>query len=407
MASLEHEAVVRVLEKHGIDGGWHYFVMEYIDGGDMRRLVLDKKAQPGQVFSIVLRVGEALNEAHRKGYVHRDVKPANILIAQDGTPKLTDFDLVGGADTTGGTRTGALGTFMYAPPEMLHRPQDAGVTADVYGLGMTVIFGLYGAELPMQVVRNPDKFVDGLPCSDRTKAVLKRAVSWSPRDRHPDAGSFCEALQEAIRPKEKSSLAASFGVAWFVAFLIAIVWSLRQGGDKFGSLPQAEPEGKAAIEAQPSLALSVPPPAVEGSAPAVAPPALPSSVPASPPPSSSATATEPPAQAATAAADAGPPFDEAEAVKALNSAAYAARKCFKSRSSTSFYTVRVTFEPDGKVTLVELPQWKSPDRAVNSCIVSTFRATPQVPTFGGEAVVIERVFPSAPPSSNKKDVNKK
>ena len=68
---------------------------------------------------VVLEVGKALAHAHGQGVIHRDVKPANILLDLDDRPKLTDFDLVRAADTTGGTRTAMMGTFLYAAPEAM------------------------------------------------------------------------------------------------------------------------------------------------------------------------------------------------------------------------------------------------------------------------------------------------
>ncbi|WP_437929049.1 protein kinase [Sorangium sp. So ce291] len=204
MAELAHPAVVRVLEPHGEDGGYHYFVMELITGGDLRRAVLEKRVAGEAVLPIVLKVGDALAKAHVQGYVHRDVKPANILLDEEGEPRLTDFDLVGGAETTGGTRTGALGTVVYAAPELLHRPQDANARADVYGLGMTAVFGLYGKELSLDVVRDAEALIrDQLACDaggmgSRIKRVLTRAVHWSPQGRFADAASFCEALRVAM-----------------------------------------------------------------------------------------------------------------------------------------------------------------------------------------------------------------
>jgi len=188
---------VRVLERDGEDGGWHYFVMEFLSGGDLRGAVLERRATREQIIQILLRVGDALAVAHRRGWIHRDVKPANIVLDAKGLAKLTDFDLIGGPDTTGGTDTGALGTFVYAAPELMSGPQRATPRADVYGLGMTTLFAFRGVELPMDVIRVPDRFIDELDCSYEIKQVIRRAVSWDEGDRYPDAAAFSSALEVA------------------------------------------------------------------------------------------------------------------------------------------------------------------------------------------------------------------
>jgi formylglycine-generating enzyme required for sulfatase activity len=197
MAELEHEAIVRVLDRQGEDGGFHYFVMEFIDGDDLRRAVLAKRLPPDKVVPVILRVGEALSVAHGKGLIHRDVKPANILLDASDMPRLTDFDLVAAPDTTGGTKTGALGTILYTAPEATDRPQDADARADVYSLAMTAIFGLHGAELSILAIRNVEKLIDVLPCHEAVKAVLKKGADWDREARFKHAAAFCEELRRA------------------------------------------------------------------------------------------------------------------------------------------------------------------------------------------------------------------
>ncbi|MCP4660499.1 MAG: protein kinase, partial [bacterium] len=94
MARLQHPGVVRVIEEEGEDGGFRFFVMEYVAGGDLREAVLAERLTLEERLRILLEVGDVLDFAHRKGVIHRDVKPANILLDGAGRPKLTDFDLV-------------------------------------------------------------------------------------------------------------------------------------------------------------------------------------------------------------------------------------------------------------------------------------------------------------------------
>ncbi|AUX40898.1 uncharacterized protein SOCE26_023000 [Sorangium cellulosum] len=197
MAELDHPGVVRILEPKGEDGGWHYFVMELVEGEDVYSAVIGTRLPAERVVPMLLRAGEALSFAHGRGLVHRDVKPANILLDAEGTPRLTDFDLVWARDTTGGTKSGAMGTFLYAAPELMHRPQDADARADVYGLGMTAVFCLHGAELPPIMMRYPGRVLEQLPCSDAVRKVLERAIEFEASERYPDVAAFCRALLEA------------------------------------------------------------------------------------------------------------------------------------------------------------------------------------------------------------------
>ncbi len=202
MAGISHPGIVRVLEKRLDDGGYHYFVMEYVDGGDLRTAVLEKRLPTERVVPLIREVAEALQAFHDqgKGFVHRDVKPANILLDAAGRPKLTDFDLVRAAtDTTGGTKAGAmLGTFLYTAPECMGSPHEAEVRADVYSLAMTAAFCFSGHELPFSVLRSPEAFVEALPCPSGVRQVLKRGVALDSAERFPSVAALAEAIGRGL-----------------------------------------------------------------------------------------------------------------------------------------------------------------------------------------------------------------
>ena len=195
MATLRHPGIVQVLEERLEDEGYFFFVMEYLPGGDFHQAVLQNRIPRSDRLAIIATVGEALQFAHGKGVIHRDIKPANIVLDQLHRPKLTDFDLVRAMDTTGGTRTGALGSWVYAAPELMTRPQEAGAPADVYGLGMTAVFALYGADLPYEVVRDAVGFVQKLDASPAIKQVLQQAIHWDWNERYPTVSEFSQALR--------------------------------------------------------------------------------------------------------------------------------------------------------------------------------------------------------------------
>jgi formylglycine-generating enzyme required for sulfatase activity len=209
MALLGHPHVVRVIQERGEDDGHLYFVMEYLGGGNFQSKVLGGGSSVQEVHSVIQSVGQALQYAHDKNVIHRDVKPGNILLDGSGTAKLTDFDLVRANDSFVWSHTEALGSFVYAAPEVLTSGERAGCHSDVFSLGMTALFGWKGLQLTHEDFRQPDQAADQLPVSSHVKAVLKRATEWDPAHRFATIREFCEQLREAFAAQERSNQAES------------------------------------------------------------------------------------------------------------------------------------------------------------------------------------------------------
>ena len=138
LESLEHPNIVRVLD-HGELDERPYVVLERVDGGSLAELLAQGPLPPERAAAIGAALADALDHAHRRGVVHRDVKPSNVLLDLDGTPRLADF---GVAQLDGsGTLTASgftVGTAAYLAPEQV-RGQAVGPPADVYALGLLVL----------------------------------------------------------------------------------------------------------------------------------------------------------------------------------------------------------------------------------------------------------------------------
>jgi serine/threonine protein kinase len=197
MQKLTHQNIVRVLSERGEDRSYCYFVMEFLSGGDLRSAVLQGRLSREQQLGLLYQIGQALEFAHNQGVIHRDVKPANVLLDEGKVAKLTDFDLVRASDTAGFTRTGAIGTFLYASPEALLNGKLVDRRSDVYSFGMTTMFAIHGQDLPMNAIRETARFIDSLDCPDPVKAVLEKAVNAQPSDRYATIGDFMADLREA------------------------------------------------------------------------------------------------------------------------------------------------------------------------------------------------------------------
>jgi serine/threonine protein kinase len=191
MSELQHPSVVRVIEPRGEDGGSHYFVMEWVPGSDFRRAVLEKKLTHADVLSLIITVAEALAHLNSRGFAHLDIKPSNILLSDSGQPVLTDFGLLLSPAEEEEPKSEPLGAPLYAAPECF---RDADARSDVYGLGMTAIFGLHGSELPPYVILGTEDILRDSACSPALAHVLWRATRRGRDGRYQDLGALRDAL---------------------------------------------------------------------------------------------------------------------------------------------------------------------------------------------------------------------
>ncbi|MFK7820366.1 MAG: protein kinase [Planctomycetaceae bacterium] len=152
LAALNHTNIVTVYD-FGQVADTHYFIMEYIDGINLRQMLSAGKLHPRQALEIVPSICDALQFAHNNGIVHRDIKPENIMVDTTGHVKIADFGLAKllGKKTEVPALTKAnqvMGTMHYMAPEQFERPLDVDHRADIYSLGV-VIYELLTGELPL------------------------------------------------------------------------------------------------------------------------------------------------------------------------------------------------------------------------------------------------------------------
>jgi predicted Ser/Thr protein kinase len=196
--ALSHANIVPVYE-FAEEGPWSFIVMEYVAGPDLQVRVHERgRLAADQVVRLGRDLAAALATAHRRGILHRDVKPQNVLLDPDGRFRLTDFGSARLDGQLGVTATGTVaGTPDYVAPEVAAgRRGDA--RADLYALGLTLYFALAG-ELPDRAGPTagasgyrPGAVVPGVP--DWLDDLVARTTSPAPEDRFPSAAALDEAL---------------------------------------------------------------------------------------------------------------------------------------------------------------------------------------------------------------------
>jgi len=208
-ASLNHPNLVSIYDI-ATDAESVLIVMEYVEGETLKDAIAAGPPSLSRVVSIVHDVAAALGHAHAHGIVHRDVKPANILIRGDGMTKLADLGIATAAESTSITRSGmVLGTASYMAPEQLDG-QKAGPAADIYALAAVAFEAVSGrkalaGDTPMEIAHRvicnpPPNLREAWPDAPEAAAeAIRRGMARRPEDRPVSAGEFATALQRGLR----------------------------------------------------------------------------------------------------------------------------------------------------------------------------------------------------------------
>lgn len=218
VARLAHPNVVQVFDQ-GADGSYVYLAMEYVAGCTLRDVLRERGAlQPRAALDILEPVLAALGAAHRAGFVHRDMKPENVLIGDDGRVKVADFGLVRSVDTVTSTTGAVLGTVAYLAPEQMEQgTSDARV--DVYACGVVLYEMLTGdkphdGDTPAVVlykhlhedVPPPSSAVPGM--AFELDELVASATARTPEVRPADAVALLAQVREARGALDEAQLDA-------------------------------------------------------------------------------------------------------------------------------------------------------------------------------------------------------
>ncbi|MBD3240695.1 MAG: protein kinase [Chitinivibrionales bacterium] len=217
LAKLSHPSIVTIFDC-GRVGKRHFFAMEYVDGPDLKHRVDKQGPLPERAGLRLLRqLAHALEHAHANKVIHRDVKPENILLRSDGTPKLTDFGLVmhHDADHMTLTQEGLMvGSYYYVSPEQIDGLRDIDGRSDIYSLGATFFYAFtgrtaYSGRTPQELVGQtlsgnlvpPNRYNHRL--STRTGRLIQKMMARN-RDRR------YQSMQEVIAEIDRALVPSRF-----------------------------------------------------------------------------------------------------------------------------------------------------------------------------------------------------
>jgi predicted Ser/Thr protein kinase len=220
LARLNHPNIVAVHD-FGQVNGMPFFVMEFVDGLNLREMERSGKLSPREALQIVPQICEALQFAHDEGVVHRDIKPENILLDKKGRVKIADFGIAkimgaGGPDAEAGAPAKAgetpgsstadvrqprlteqgkiIGTPNYMAPEQVETPQSVDHRADIFSLGV-VFYEMLTGELPLGKFAPPSSRTGGVAVDVRLDEVVLRALEREPERRYQQASQVKTAVQ--------------------------------------------------------------------------------------------------------------------------------------------------------------------------------------------------------------------
>jgi hypothetical protein len=255
LAELNHPNIVRI---HDLDfhEGRPYLIMEYIRGRTLAQWASDDEVSPARAAAIVAEVAGAVAFAHRRGIVHQDIKPANILIDESGRPRLIDFGLASRQDAWfGPAEASDGGTLAFMAPEQARADHErVRPLSDVFSLGAVLYFLLTGKG-PFEASSRRDSWDRTRRCDfDRSPlqkagvprslaSICLKAMSLEPRSRYPSADAMGYSLRRHLLMRRA---APGLWIASVALALVVSLWVFRRAAPQSSS---NSPGGAHAVEA--------------------------------------------------------------------------------------------------------------------------------------------------------------
>lgn len=222
MAALNHPNIVTIHD-FGEHGGVFFFLMEYVDGGDLGRAIRSGTLTVREALAIVPQICEALQYAHDSGVVHRDIKPGNILLDSRGRVKVADFGIakiVGAASDPGLPRDYLLGTPEYMAPEQREGAGEVDHRADIYSLG-AVFYELLTGKPPVEGHHPAPS--ECMTLDARIDDMVLRAMATDPQLRYQQVSELREAVERITR-RSRAVWPITVGVLLGASIIASALW---------------------------------------------------------------------------------------------------------------------------------------------------------------------------------------
>lgn len=206
LAALDHPNIVRAYDINQ-EGPLHFLVLEYVDGPDLEKLVKEQGPLPcDAAVDFIQQTAEGLAHAHARGFIHRDVKPSNLILHSNGLVKILDLGLAQWGKG-GDPRGEMVGTPQFMAPEQAGSPEDVDARSDIYSLGCVFYFLLTGRYpflgKTLSEILLAHQFREPIPIEDfrrdvpaPVREIVRKMMAKGPADRYQTAGEVAEVLKD-------------------------------------------------------------------------------------------------------------------------------------------------------------------------------------------------------------------
>ncbi|MCH8218638.1 MAG: serine/threonine protein kinase [Planctomycetes bacterium] len=230
LAKLNHPQIVTIHDIGKTQSGLYYFVMEYVDGTDLRQVLQTGNLSPQEALAIVPQICQALQYAHDEGIVHRDIKPENILLDKKGRVKIADFGLARLLDKPAALYTltavgQKMGTPHYMAPEQIAGSHNVDHRADIYSLGV-VFYEMLTGQLPLGRFDPPSKKVQ---VDVRLDEIVLRTLEQEPARRYQHVSQVQTDIETIETPFIRAETPSDIFISkwmwpWHIRYVMAIAF---------------------------------------------------------------------------------------------------------------------------------------------------------------------------------------